>query len=131
MDIVTRLDSWFMERLEGLSYRPETLAYVAGVMKTLGHPNVGDDLSGQSVVLAYRDAVLDGGFAAFQRIGDWVLWADVVLPRSIEPSKDVVHAIGQSSYRSCHRILRGQWALYEELADELPQLVVHVRSRLV
>lgn len=131
MDIVRGLDAWFLERLTGLQYRPETIAYIAGVLKTLGHPGPEDDMSGRSIVLAYLDAVERGDFVAFQRIGDWVLWSDVVLPGSIKHSREIVHAVGQRSYRSCHRILQGQWALYEELANDLPQIVLHVRSRLV
>ncbi len=131
MDIIKGLDGWFAERLHGLQYRPETIAYVAGVLKTLAHPRDEDDFSKKSVVLAYAEAQASGDFATYQRIGDWVLWVNAVLPGSIVGSKDAVESIGRQSYYSCHRILRGQWVVYEELADELPSIARHVRRMLV
>jgi hypothetical protein len=128
---VKGLDAWFAERLQGLRYRPETLAYVGGVLKTLSHPRAEDDLSKQSIVLAYAAARKNGDFATFQRLGDWVLWVDMIFPESIEGSREAIESIGRLSYYACHRIMRGQWVVYEELADELPRIAARVRRSLV
>ena len=131
MDIIKSLDTWFTERLKSLDYEPETVAYVTGVLRTLGHPSDEDVFANRSIVLAYADARLAGDFAAFQRIGDWVLWVDAVVPESIEREHEAVESIGRLSYYACHRILRGQWHVYEKLADELPTIAARVRRRLV
>ena len=131
MDIIKGLDGWFHERLQSLPHRPETIAYVAGVMKALSRPGAGDDMSRQSIVLAYAAAKNSGDFAAFQRLGDWVLWVDCILPGAIVDEKALVESIGRLSYYTCNRMLRGQWIVYEELADELPNIAVHVQRFFV
>jgi hypothetical protein len=128
---VTRLEGWFAKQVQGLRFSPETLAYVVGVLKNLSRPREGDDMSKQSIVLAYRDASTKNDFAGFQRLGDWVLWVDVMTPELIDNNRQVVESYGRLSYLSCHRILRGQWHVYEELADELPLIAAKVRQKLV
>ena len=128
---VSALDAWFADRLHGLQYSAETIAYVAGVLKALSRPSDEDVFANRSIVLAYRDAVATGSFTEFQRIGDWVLWAQVVVPEHVAPHRELVQSIGRLSYYTCHRILMGKWRVYEELADELPTLARHVRHRLV
>jgi hypothetical protein len=130
MDIVKGLDAWFAERLRGLPYRPETLAYVAGVLKALGHPRPGDDLSDQSIVLLYADARRTGDFASFQRIGDWTIWVNAVMPQAVTGVEGVVETLGRLSYYTCYRLMPG-WVVYEELADELPRITARVRHSLV
>lgn len=131
MDIVKGLDTWFAERLQGLRYRPETVAYVAGVLKAQANPRPQENLAGRSVVLAYQEAREKGDFAEYQRIGDWVLFVNVMLPESIQHEQEAVLTIGRLSYYTCYRLIRYKWDVYEELADELPSLTQHVRRKLV
>ena len=131
MDIIAGLDEWFAARLQGLQYRPETIAYIVAVMKTLSRPRPEDDMSRRSIVLAYADAKKNGDFATFQRIGDWVLWVEAMAPESIDRDREVVESIGRLSYYACHRIMKGQWDVYEELGDDLPRIAVRVRRSLV
>ena len=88
-------------------------------------------MSRSSIVRTYQDAVVRGDFASFQRIGDWVLWSGIVVPDRCEQERDVALLFGRLSYLSCHRILRGQWRVYEELANELPSLAAEAHRRLV
>jgi hypothetical protein len=129
MDLIKRLDGWFAERLEGLQCTPDTRAYVIGVLGKKRWD--GDILVGESIVLAFNDALITSDFAAFQRIGDWVLWIDSVYPEYINDHRDVIESIGRRSYYSCHRIMRGQWRVYEELADELPSIAAKVHRKIV
>ena len=131
MDVIQGLDAWFTERLQGLNYRPETVAYVAGVLKAQSSPKNAACMAGKSVVLAYADARQAGDFLQFQRIGDWVLFVDIVLPDSLKNEREAVETIGRLSYLACYRMLRYKWQLYEELADQLPVLAQHVRHKLV
>lgn len=129
MEHVTRLDQWFAERLHGLRYERETCAYVTGVLADFRH-NTENNLSKRSIVLTFDEAQQRGDFAAFQRIGDWVLWVSVVQPQHIVNVKDVAESFGRLSYYRCHRIMRGQWRVYEQLADELPYIVADVQCKL-
>ena len=131
MDIIVGLDSWFADRLHGMRRKPETVAYIAGVLKSLAKPRELDDLSKRSVVLEFASARETGDFATFQRIGDWVLWVNIVMPESLEGTREAVESVGRQSYYTCHRILRGQWRVYEELADDLPTIARSARHMLV
>lgn len=127
--IVSRLDRWFAERLQGLQYSPEALAYVTGVLSNKRWEHM--DLSHDSIVMAYQEAQLFGDFSSFQRIGDWVLFIDAVHPQHFNGVRDTVETLGRLSYYRCYRLMGGQWRVYEELADELPLLAAKVRRRIV
>jgi hypothetical protein len=127
MELITRLDDWFAGRLEGLLCRADTKAYVTGVLSGF---KPGDVLSDQSIVLAWHEARTKGDFVTFQRIGDWVLWAEAMQPAFNRENRAVVESIGRMSYYACHRIMRQQWLVYEELADDLPIIAAGVRCKL-
>lgn len=126
-NLVPRLDNWFDEQLHGLKYNANTKAYIVGVLSKFDCSN---DMSNQSIVIAFHDAKINGDFVRFQKIGDWVLWADIFNPEYIHDNKEIIQTIGRMSYYTCHRILQKQWRVYEELADELPSLTTQVRSCL-
>ena len=122
-------EAWFAERLKSLPQSDEVKAYVVGVF-TRYIINVDDELSRESIVLAYDKAQQAGDFNGFQRIGDWVLWVRTFAPTSIGCQPKLVDALGSASYNACHRIMRGQWKVYEELALQLPILTAMIRARL-
>jgi len=126
--IVKKLDAWFAERLQGMQYSPEAVAYVTGVLSKRRWE--GQDMSHQSVVLAYQDARLKSDFAGFQRIGDWVLFIDSVHPQHFDGVRETVETLGRLSYYRCFRLMGGTWRVYEDLTDELPSLAAKVRRRL-
>lgn len=128
LNLIASLDRWFSDRLQGLKCSPETLAYVSGVLAQRRWDKA--DMSTQSVVLAYRDAALAGDFAGFQRLGDWVLFVDIVYPQHIDRSRELIESLGRKSYYTCHRLMMGRWCLYEELADGLPRIVSGARKLL-
>lgn len=127
MELVACLDHWFADRLQNLKCREDTRAYVAGVLSGF---KTNDDMSRESIVLAFYDAKSKGDFVSFQKIGDWVLWSGVIAPAAIKDHREVVESIGRMSYYTCHRIMRGQWNLYEELADNLPRISICVRKEI-
>jgi hypothetical protein len=129
MDLVTKMDGWFADRLKGLPHSPEVVAYVVGVLGKRRWD--GEDLSNRSLLLTYQAATLVNDFVGFQRIGDWVLFVGSVHPSHFNGVHDFVENIGRLSYNRCFRLMGKQWRLYQELADELPSLVARVHSRLV
>lgn len=127
MELVTRLDNWFVERLQGLLCREDTRAYVTGVMADFKPTDV---LNDRSIVLEFAEARLKGDFVTYQRLGDWVLWVEAMQPELIQDNRVVIETIGRMSYYACHRIMRGQWLVYEELADDLPKIAMGIRCKL-
>ena len=127
MDFVPSLDDWFASELDDLRCRTDTKAYVVNLLSRF-KPE--DDLANRSVVLTYAIARENGNFATFQRIGDWVLWVDAVHPDSFQENRKIIESIGRLSYYACHRIMKGQWYVYEELADDLPRIAYAVRCKL-
>lgn len=125
MELVTRLDDWFDRQLVNVRCGPDARAYVIGVLS--GRV---DDMSDQSATVAFQQAMLTGDFPTFQRIGDWSLWVSAFAPHPLKGQRDLVERFGRLSYSACHRIMRGQWRLYEELADELPAIVYDVRCNV-
>jgi len=129
MEHVDSLDVWFDNALHGLRCDNDTRAYVAGVLAGFGTRADGD-LSNESIVLMYNDARVNGDFSRFQRIGDWVLWVSTLYPKHVAENITLVETIGRLSYYSCHRILRREWKLYEELAEDLPRIARDARNEL-
>ncbi len=128
MEHVIKLDSWFAERLQTLNYGENTRAYVASVLAKF-HPNK-DILTNSSIVLSFNAAKLHGDFVAFQRIGDYVLWVDSIFPQHINENKEIIELIGRMSYYRCHHIMRKQWLVFEELADEFPNIVNDIHEQI-
>lgn len=119
---------WIASRLSRLNVRQDTNAYVVGVLDGMKHGE--NDLSGQSLVLAYYDAVFSHDFRQFQQIGDYILWGEIFVPQSFD-EHELVMTLGRRSYRECWRLLRGQWYLYDELAERFPEISHEVRSAFV
>lgn len=129
MEFVVKSDDWFSQQLEGLTCGSDTRAYIINVL--IKHINPGyDDMSGESIVLAYANARSRGDFGSFQRLGDWTLWASAICPSIDAARQELIETIGSLSYFTCHRILLGKWGLYEELASDFPKIVRDLRSNL-
>lgn len=127
--LIGESERWFSEKLETLPQSDEVKAYVVGVFSRYV-VSVDDELSRESLVLVYDKALQAGDFAGFQRIGDWVLWVRTFASPSIRCEPKLVDSLGQASYSACHRIMRGQWKVYEELSLQLPILTAMTRARL-
>lgn len=117
VELVFELSNWFDSITRNLKCSQNTRAYVTSVLTQ--YKSSIDDMSNQSIIVAYSEAKISGNFVDYQRIGDWVLWISSVYPSAISSDKEVVQTVGRLSYNACHRILRGNWPLYEELADNL------------
>ena len=119
----------FAARLNGLPHSPEAVAYAIGVLGKRKWRD-GDDLSDVSLCIVFQDALLKRDFVGFQRIGDWVLFAEIVVPDHIKTYREVAENLARLSYYECFRLMGQQWRVYEELADELPKFTASARQRL-
>jgi len=116
------MTEWIRTRLLGLKTRPETAAYIIGV---LGDKQLGDLVSGGSIVLAFSRAGLD--FESHRRLGDGVLASEIVFKGWLtEPALCV--DLARKSYITCYRLLGCNWDLYVELADRLPDIILASRE---
>lgn len=127
MELVIRLDNWFIERLKHLKCSADAQAYVAGMLAAFKTNNM---LNNESIVLTYYSAQQRSDFATYQRVGDWVLWVNTMHPSHLSKNKEIVESIGRLSYYTCHRILKGKWLLYEELADNFTVIVQDIQNKL-
>lgn len=128
MHEIKRLDNWFADQLVDLNCSPTAKAYITGVLSARNTDFVMSKR--ESIVLAFYSAKENGNFATFQKIGDWVLWVDSINPAFIKNHHEITETIARLSYFSCHRMLKGTWPIYEELADNLPQIVKDVRCKI-
>lgn len=125
MELVTRLDSWFIDALSDLTCSEDAKAYIVGVLSKSAALDI--DIGKESVVLAYIDAKEKYSFSSFQKLGDWSLWINSMY---VPKDAGVVQTFGRLSYYTCHRMTKGKWKVYEELADELPTIVNGIRCKL-
>lgn len=123
------LVGFFDERLTKLNVRDDTRAYVVGVLNDMRMAK-NHDMSKQSITLAYFEAIQTGSLVGFQKIGDWVLFSQVMVPESIK-ERSLTLEFGRKSYGQCWRILQGQWVLYDELAIRLDEIALDARKLLM
>lgn len=120
------LVGWFNDRLIGLNASDEAKAYIVGVLNDFRRAE--DDLSKTSLTLEYFAATQSGDFRRFQRIGDWVLYSHAMFPNVDGAMRGLETELGRNAYGSCWRILRGQWTVFVELSDRLPEITTEVRT---
>lgn len=124
---VVRLEDWFCEQLQEVSVSDPARAYLTTLFSSM--KTTKDDMSRESVVLAYARARDRREFSEFQRIGDWTIWSLSMVPEHVK-EHDLAVDLGRLSYYACWRMLRGEWTLYEELADDLPRISRKVSKAL-
>lgn len=121
---MTSTSEWLRACLLDLKTRPETAAYVVGV---LADKQLGELVVAGSIVIAFSKAGLN--FDVHRRIGDGVLASEVAFKGWLtEPTLCVEFA--RRSYLTCYRLLGNEWELYVELADRLPDIIQSSRDAL-
>ena len=117
----------FIDMVSPLTVRDTTKAYVVGVfLDRVKNQNIQDN----SIVLAYAHACTTGRFEKFQELGDWILWTLTFTPEFHSGNQRIVMDLGRRSYETCWRLLRGEWDVFSELADEFPNIIDDVRFQL-
>lgn len=94
-----------------------TQSYLIDIFNRYISQNV--DLSKISLTLLYKEAIEKGKFEALQNIGDWLIYTKSIFPESLKgASLDYYESLGSMSYYKCYLIMKRQWKVYEELADQ-------------
>lgn len=126
METVKSLHYYFESELKELSCTEETKAYIAGILAQYRFAD--DDLSNKSITLEYSLAKFENNFQRYQRVGDYLFFANSLYPESLSgASKDYYYSLGRLSYYSCYNHLRS-WKLYQEMADRFIDLSYTTRQ---
>ncbi len=128
MELITKLNDWFDEKLTNVSCSRDTKAYIVGVLAK--YKSVQDDMSKTSVVLSFVQAKQSGRFESYQRLGDWVLFISSVHPAAMQEHTSIIQDVGMKSYVACHNMMMKKWPVYEELAIKLPLLSHEIENAL-
>ncbi|HEY5267698.1 MAG TPA: hypothetical protein VII94_01025 [Candidatus Saccharimonadales bacterium] len=130
MDTLHRnISGFFDELLVDLKCQPDTRSYIIGIY---GKYNTAEfDFSQDSVTLLFSQARDKQDFLTYQNLGDWIFFANTVAPQHLKnASKDYYDTVARLSYYSCYRLIKCQWKLFEELADDFLNLEEQVKRRL-
>lgn len=126
-DLYLNINSYFYNELKTLRYDDTVRAYITSILEK--YKNTKFDYSNQSITLMYAEAKYKQDFFTFQNIGDWIFISASLFPEHLNgASKQYYISIGQISYYSCHKILKNQWRVFEQLADQFVPLTAETRK---
>lgn len=127
MELVPSLNEFFDAALEDLTCDPKTRSYIVGVFTKYG--KTAFDLPNESITLTFFQAKQRQDFATYQSLGDWVFFTRAAFPEHLASASDDYYlTVGQISYWSCYRLIKRQWQLFEELADDFARLESEARE---
>lgn len=112
-------NNFFADLLEDMSCEDVTRSYLTNLYTTFKTAH--NDLSNQNITLSFLEARSKSSFISLQNIGDWIFFTQTVMPEYLQPV-DYYQDIARLSYYTCYKLLHRQWAVYNELADNLIQL---------
>lgn len=127
METYQNLNKFFEEVLSGLHCRPDTRAYIVSIFSK--YRNSEFDLSKDSLTTTFSHARETQDFASFQNLGDWIFFSRTFAQGHLRfASEDYYRTLAQLSYYSCYRLIKCQWILFEELADNFEKIEKEARS---
>ncbi len=122
------LYDFFNETIELPTCEEKTKAYIVSIFSDIASSG---DLSKESVTLLYNKALENYSFETFRNIGDWLFFAKCMFPASLNgASPEYYNAIASSSYYKCYVIMKRQWLIFEELADQFGPFTSKVKRAL-
>jgi hypothetical protein len=106
----------------------KTKTYIISIFSDINNQ---EDLSQESITLLYNRALETYSFNNFRQIGDWLFLTKCLFPQSLNgASPEYYTAIAQSSYYKCYIIMRREWKIFEELADQFRPLTIKINKCL-
>jgi len=123
------INGFFDELLDDLKCQKDTRSYIVGIFGK--YRSTEFDFSKDSIGDLFCQARNKHDFSLYQNLGDWLFFSNSIAPQHLQfASKDYYDNIARLSYYSCYKLINGQWRLFEELADNLPNLEEQVKNRL-
>jgi hypothetical protein len=118
---------FFTESLADLKCQDDTRAYIISIFAKF--KNSSDDLSKCSLTLRLAQAHEKQNFSIYQNIGDYLFFVNSIAPQYLTgASQDYYDSLASVSYYSCYNLIKRQWHLYYELANEFTPLYKQARS---
>lgn len=123
------VSGFFRELLVDLNCQEDTKAYIVSIFSK--YKTADFDLSQDSISLRFAQARYTQDFLTYQTLGDWIFFANTMAPKHLQyASKEYYDTIARLSYYSCYKIIKHQWKLFEELADDFMSLEEQVKKLL-
>lgn len=89
------------------------------------------DFTNESLTFALKEAHDSMGFKGFKELGDYLFFTKSMFPESLKGADpDYYDSIARTSYYRCFLLLKRQWLLYEELADQFPKYTQIINESL-
>lgn len=121
METYGNLADFFKKNLEQLKCDETTKAYIVGLLSRA--PQGEFNLAGRSITVSFANAKENYDFFAFQRLADYLFFTNAIFGQYLEANNTQYNEdIGRMSYYNCYRILKKQWIIYEDLADNFGNL---------
>lgn len=124
------LEDFFISKIQNVPSREDTKAYIISTLTK--YKNADKDLSHSILTVEFSKAKEQYSFEKYQDIGDWILFAKSIYPKSLQNASDDYYlSMAQMSYYRCHIILNRTWAVFEELSDSLPIIINYLQSEKI
>ena len=129
------IEDFFIQKMQDAPCQEATKAYIVNTFVGFKRTQSGNefnalDLSDKSITIEYHRAQMESNFERYQQIGDWILFSSAMFPESFVVSSDYYDSIARLSYYKCYQIVNKQWKLFEELADNFPNVVKHLHAEM-
>ena len=122
------LHDFFNQTIKLPKCEEKTKAYIVSIFSDINNQ---EDLSQESITLLYNRALETYSFNNFRQIGDWLFLTKCLFPQTLNgASPEYYSAVAQSAYYKCYIIMRREWKVFEELADQFQPLTVNIRKNL-
>lgn len=130
MDLIYKnITSFFDEIISDINCHPDTRAYIVSIYAKYKSSEF--DLSKHSVSLEFAQARSKHDFFIYQNLGDWIFFSNTTNPQHLKfASKEYYDTVARLSYYSCYKLINKKWKLFEELADNLPNIEDQVKNKL-
>jgi len=129
MDIVS-IENLIKPKIDELKCEYETKSYIVGIFKKYEKSTSGLLLD-DSLISLYNSARAQSNFRMFQDLGDFIFFMQTLFPAYLKNgSSDYFDTIARSSYFYCFKLLKRQWHVYEEMADDFVSLEKQTRKIL-
>ena len=123
------INYFFDEIFSDLHCHRDTKAYIVSIYVKYKSSDL--DLSKHSISLEFAQARLKHDFFTYQNLGDWIFFSNTIAPAHLRfASKEYYDTIARLSYYSCYKLINKQWKLFEELADNFPNIETQVKQKL-
>lgn len=125
-NVYDSVNNYFSEQLKPLNCKETTKAYIVSIFSKYKYSQF--DLSNKSLTLAFYEAKIKNDFGAYQNVGDFIFFCEVIFPEHLKnASKEYYYSLAQISYYKCYLLINKKIDIYENIADEFSKLTKNTK----